>query len=274
MSVLRKEKGWQRREIAATIAAALHMLEEFDRQGPSTKALKLTHVDDMEEAALMFPIPISYLGATGFFGPGGWQTAWKVLPTLDPLVFPQLYKVPLYNRGPDIPRVGWDNSPLYHALHNWPNSEFKKRLRLSRPVFDMIVHKLVAAGSVKDNKCFRTDRHVTAEFKIAVGIMHLAHGGTWWQTGFSAGISPETAEFYTKEVCEAIVQVLRPEYMPGKPSAEEAEEIQKRFKGRRGIPNVGGAVDGTHCPFQPGSGSSWRTSTTTKAGTASCVLHL
>jgi hypothetical protein len=41
--------------------------------------------------------------------------------------------------------------------------------------------------------------------------------------------------------------------MPGKPTAEEAEEVQKRFMGRRGIPNVGGAVDGTHCPLQPGS---------------------
>ncbi len=55
--------------------------------------------------------------------------------------------------------------------------------------------------------------------------MHLAHGGTWWQTGFSIGISPETTEFYTKEVCEAIVQVLRHEYMPGKPTTEEAEEV-------------------------------------------------
>ncbi len=30
MSVLKREKGWQRREIAATIEAALYLLEEFD----------------------------------------------------------------------------------------------------------------------------------------------------------------------------------------------------------------------------------------------------
>ncbi len=118
MSVLRKEKGWQRRETAATVGAALQLLEEFDRQGPSTKALKLTQVDHNEEEAFSLPIPLSYLGAVGFSGTRGWQSAWNVLPTLDPLVFSQLYGVPLYNRGPDIPRVGWDNSPLYHALHN------------------------------------------------------------------------------------------------------------------------------------------------------------
>ena len=254
MSVAKKEKGWQRREIAATVGAALLLLEEFDRQGPSTKALKATHEASIAEARVTFPVALSNLGAAGFFLTSrGCQSACNVLPMLDPLLRQLLNEVPLYFRGADIPRVGWDSSPLYHALRNWPNSEFKKRLRLSRPVFNMIVDKLVAAGCVKDNKCSRTDRHVTAEFKVAVAIMHLAHGGTWWQTGFSAGIAPDTAEFYTKEVCQAIIQVLKPEYMPGKPTPEEAEEIQKRFKARRGIPDVGGAVDGTHCPFQPDS---------------------
>jgi hypothetical protein len=36
MSMLRKGKGWQWREIDATIGAALHLLEEFERSGPST----------------------------------------------------------------------------------------------------------------------------------------------------------------------------------------------------------------------------------------------
>ncbi len=31
MSALKREKGWQRREIAATIGDALYLLEEFDR---------------------------------------------------------------------------------------------------------------------------------------------------------------------------------------------------------------------------------------------------
>jgi hypothetical protein len=211
MSVLKREKGWQRREIAATIGAALYLLEEFDQHGPSTKAFKSSQEATIAETRRTFPVALSNLGAAGFFlTTRGCQFAENVLPMLDPLLRQILYDVPLYNKGPDLPRVGWDNSPLYHALRNWPNSEFKKRLRLSRPVFNMIVEKLTVAGCVKDNRCLRTDRQVTAEFKIAVAIMHLAHGGTWWQTGFSAGISPETAELYTKQVCEAIVEVLKP----------------------------------------------------------------
>ena len=67
MSVLRKEKGWRRREIAATVGAALYLLEEFDRQGPSRKAFKATQEANIAEARRTFPIALSDLGLAGFF---------------------------------------------------------------------------------------------------------------------------------------------------------------------------------------------------------------
>jgi len=57
---------------------------------------------------------------------------------------------------------------------------------------------------------------------------------------------------YIEEVCAAIVVVIKPLYMR-KPTKEEALQVQERFAARRGIGNVGAAVNGTHVPWQPDS---------------------
>jgi len=54
-----------------------------------------------------------------------------------------------------------------------------------------------------------------------------------------------------RQTCEGIVYVLRPQFMPGKPTPEQVRKVEERFACRRGIRNVGGAVDGTHVPWQP-----------------------
>eukprot|EP00873_Tetraselmis_striata_P028037 jgi/Tetstr1/448301/TSEL_035587.t1 len=54
-----------------------------------------------------------------------------------------------------------------------------------------------------------------------------------------------------RQTCEGIVDVLHPLYMPGKPTPEQVRKVEERFACRRGIRNVGGAVDGTHVPWQP-----------------------
>ena len=96
MSVLRKEKGWQRREIAATVGAALHLLEEFDRQGPSRKALRANQEANIAEARRTLPVALSDLGFAGFFLTStGCQSACNVLPMLDPLLRLFLNEVPL-----------------------------------------------------------------------------------------------------------------------------------------------------------------------------------
>jgi len=47
-----------------------------------------------------------------------------------------------------------------------------------------------------------------------------------------------------------MIEVLGPEYMR-KPTPEETVEVQRLFSTRRGLLNIGGAVDGTHVPWQP-----------------------
>ena len=155
-------------------------------------------------------------------------------------------------RGPNIPRKTWRGSAIYQAIHEWPDLEWQKHFRLKREVFNYLVQQLKESGWVKDNECRARDRQITTEFKVAVAIFHMAHGGSWFQTGMASGISADAVREYTTAVCEGIVEVIRPQYMR-KPTTEELVEVQRRFADRRGIANVGGAVDGTHVPYQPPS---------------------
>eukprot|EP00951_Prasinocladus_malaysianus_P017943 scaffold142167_cov15-Prasinocladus_malaysianus.AAC.1 len=99
----------------------------------------------------------------------------------------------------------------------------------------------------------KTRKHRTpARFKVAAAILHLAQGGTWWQTGFCCGVSEAVIRKWVIEVCTGVIEVLRPEYLR-KPTPEECLKNQEFFAARQGIENVGAAVDGSHIPFQPES---------------------
>ena len=50
------------------------------------------------------------------------------------------------------------------------------------------------------------------------------------------------------------LQVLAPVYMPDRPpTPEHLDRVRSIFAGRRGVPNVAMAVDGTHIPYKPKS---------------------
>ena len=87
--------------------------------------------------------------------------------------------------------------------------------------------KLKTAGYVRDNQCHNPKHRVPAWFKVATAIFHLAHGGTWFQTGFVAGVSETTAHRYTAQTCEGIIDVIRPIYMRKPTPAEAAIEVQE-----------------------------------------------
>jgi hypothetical protein len=114
----------------------------------------------------------------------------------------------------------------------------------------MVVKTLKESGAVKDNMCRNSKFHVPVWFKVAVAVHHLAYGGTFYQTAGHSGLASSTVRSYVYEVCKGIFLALRPFFMRA-PLREEALESQKRFAMRRGILNVGLAVDGTHVPWAP-----------------------
>ena len=253
MDIIRgKDKAEGRRLAIKAIIGLLYVLMRRCTYDGSGEEAEVPFGRRPEEDKVELPFKLPLLAAIGYQAS---RVGAELLPSLNVEVLQTLIigRVPMQLRSPDTPRVGWERSPLNHGILNWPAAEFRKRLRLSRPLFSLLVRRLQAKGYTCDNLCRRVDRRVTSHFKVAVGLMHLAYGGTWWQTGFSAGIAPETALQYTRQVSQGIIDVLRPDFMPGKPRPEELPKVQEQFKSRRGLMNVGGAVNGTHVPWQPDS---------------------
>jgi hypothetical protein len=92
---------------------------------------------------------------------------------------------------------------------------------------------------------------VTKEFKVAVGLYHMGHSGTWRTTSNVCGIGLATARSYTKLFANAVVNLLKPVYMPGTPCADRLERVKCKFAERRGLGDVAMTVDGTHVPWTP-----------------------
>lgn len=140
-------------------------------------------------------------------------------------------------------------STLSHVVGTWPDNHFRAQLRVSRAVFAIIAEGV--RPLLPDNQCRNVGLRHTTEFKLAVCMYHLAHGGSFLQTANAAGIGIATARNYVLASCLAIVKgELRKRYMP-KPTPEAIRLVREEFALRRGIGHAAMAGDGTHVPWRP-----------------------
>ena len=126
----------QRRRLILQAVFALLLWGSSFYNGSGSDGDVVPHRRRPEEGKIELPFYYTLLfGAIGYTTTGlAPKFSQANSPWIDHRTVEYLFRrVPLYQRGPDIPRVGWEMSPLNHGLQNWPDSEFKKRLRLSRP---------------------------------------------------------------------------------------------------------------------------------------------
>ena len=104
--------------------------------------------------------------------------------------------------------------------------------------------RMVAARAATDPPCLK--------FKVATCMYIFARGGILEKVSDVASIGESTLRRWLHAFCAAIVEKLKPIYMPCKPfSKDERDAIQGQFASRRGLPNITLACDGTHTPFKP-----------------------
>ncbi len=92
---------------------------------------------------------------------------------------------------------------------------------------------------------------MTKEFTVAVSLFYLGHGGMWQSLSNKCCVGLSTATGYPKLfVSAAVVVVLKPVCMPGKPCADCLVHVKSMFSERLpvGIGNVSMTVDRTHIP--------------------------
>jgi hypothetical protein len=139
----------------------------------------------------------------------------------------------------------WVTDPFW-----FDDPEFRRNLRVSHSTFLRIVD--LVKPSVRDSVNPLTGAVLQkAEFKVAVGLYHLGHGGTWRMTANACGIGLSTAEGYVRLFANAIILHGKPVYMPGKPNADRLAFVKRKFQEQLNIGDIAMTVDGTHVPWTP-----------------------
>ncbi|XP_055377927.1 putative nuclease HARBI1 [Condylostylus longicornis] len=125
-------------------------------------------------------------------------------------------------------------------------SEIFENFRMDKETFNFICEKL-------DEKLKPHPLHVreslSTKCKVAISIYKLASSAEYRVVGNQFGVHKSTVKKCLYEFCDAMLTYIKEEiYMP---KNEEAEEVIKNFKEKSGIPQVLGAIDGTHIPITP-----------------------
>lgn len=94
-------------------------------------------------------------------------------------------------------------------------------------------------------KVTRFRRPVSVMKRVAVALWRLSGTAEYRTIAHLFGIGRSTAHQVTREVCNAIVELLFYSYIR-LPTGRELEESIEGFENFCGLPQVAGAIDGTH----------------------------
>ena len=123
-----------------------------------------------------------------------------------------------------------------------PPHYFKTQLRMDRDTFDVLLN-LLHPSLLRQNTSLRD--YIPPEKVLALGLYRLADGNSYSTIGANFGVGKSTVIEAVQDVTEALFD-LRNEYI--KFPVTEAETIAsiETFSELSDLPNVAGAIDGTH----------------------------
>ena len=137
-----------------------------------------------------------------------------------------------------------ESSWLENALYNQeiPDQEFKKRLRISRKTFWMLVTVCEAHLVCAQTKC---QSCLPPEKVLAVGLYRLAHGATY-QVCADTFNSGKTTTFEAFFDVVSILNAVKNNYVRFPTKLESKKTTIATFMNRSKLPNILGAINGTH----------------------------
>lgn len=127
----------------------------------------------------------------------------------------------------------------------FPDLEFHRAFRMSRPTFDLICEQLAGAVAKEDTMLRAA---IPVQQRVAVCIWRLATGEPLRLVSKRFGLGISTCHKMVLEVCAAINDVLLPKYVQW-PSEERLQQVTQEFQGISGMRNVVGALYTTHIPI-------------------------
>ena len=132
------------------------------------------------------------------------------------------------------------------VCRDWTEREWKANFRMPRGTFLRLCADLYPYVS-RSNTQFR--EAVPVSKRVAVCFWRLAGNSEYRTVSHLFGIGCSTACTVTNQVCRAIVQHLLKQYIR-LPCRNRLMAVIQKFEQQQGIPQVGGAIDGTHIPIK------------------------
>lgn len=149
------------------------------------------------------------------------------------------------------PRRAWVLPRPQHWFQELLNNRildhcWKLNFRVSRDTFEYIC-QLVAPAIARQNTRLRVP--IPVEKRVAVGLWRLATGDCYRSCSLIVGLSKASAVYCTHEFVEELCR-MRCDFIKFPTTTAEIRRKIEGFKDKSDIPNVVGAVDGTHVPIK------------------------
>jgi hypothetical protein len=122
---------------------------------------------------------------------------------------------------------------------------FKRELRCSRDFFNIIVHRIETRWEVVNPRIDGARAVFGVRERVAVTLYHLAHTGTYAESGHAFGMSKTRTMLYVDQVLKVLLLCYEKETIFLPRNVAEWNEISEGFQRKNGIPNIVGAIDGS-----------------------------
>ncbi|KAK5639766.1 hypothetical protein RI129_010577 [Pyrocoelia pectoralis] len=136
---------------------------------------------------------------------------------------------------------------VHDELANEDPKHFRNFLRMDKDTFEYLL-KLIQPAIEKENTIMR--ECISARDRLTVTLRYLATGESYKSLMFSFRIGHSTISKFVPEVCTAIYNGLKAEYLKTPVTPAEWLSIAEEFQVKWNLPNVLGAIDGKHIMLQ------------------------
>ena len=126
--------------------------------------------------------------------------------------------------------------------HHWTDEDWKRNLRMKKKTFLSLCRDL---RPLLTKQTTRFRRPVGVMKRVAVALWRLSGTTDYRTIGHLFGVGRSTTHRISREVCDAIVELLFHAYIR-LPSGREIQRSIDGFESICGFPQVAGAIDGTH----------------------------
>ncbi|KAL3696030.1 hypothetical protein R1sor_010106 [Riccia sorocarpa] len=130
----------------------------------------------------------------------------------------------------------------YFLMHAFEDFRWRSCVAVPRDIFMWMVQVLSPRLKLQDT---HWRRPVPVDVKLAACLHRLVSGSSYFLCSDRFGIGCSTLQEQMPFVLDAIIQDLGPLFLKW-PEADEAGRISQAFYRRCGLPNIAGAIDGSH----------------------------